>query len=121
MRGAAGIVTLRCQEASGRWEEIWNRLDNQTSAGPDLATYKSDAHPVPPLAQQRSRGHPLGHSKGAAPSRVQPLPGTAQTVMPAILASFPVASAHSVSVGMVVIGSRQPRPMTARPSMVSPS
>ena len=32
MRGAAGIVTLRCQEASGRWEEIWNRLDNQTSA-----------------------------------------------------------------------------------------
>jgi hypothetical protein len=32
MRGAAGIVTLRCQEASGRREEIWNRLDNQTSA-----------------------------------------------------------------------------------------
>ena len=32
MRGAAGIATLRCQEASGRWEEIWNRLDNQTSA-----------------------------------------------------------------------------------------
>jgi len=32
MRGAAGIVTLRCQEASGRWDEVWNRLDNQTSA-----------------------------------------------------------------------------------------
>jgi hypothetical protein len=32
LRGAAGIATLRCQEASGRWEEIWHRLDNQTSA-----------------------------------------------------------------------------------------
>lgn len=32
VRGAAGIATLRCQEASGRWEEIWHRLDNQTRA-----------------------------------------------------------------------------------------
>jgi hypothetical protein len=32
VRGAAGIVTLRCQEASDRWEEIWYRLDTQTSA-----------------------------------------------------------------------------------------
>jgi len=32
VRGAAGIITLRCQEASGRWEEIWHQLDNQTSA-----------------------------------------------------------------------------------------
>jgi hypothetical protein len=30
--GATGIVTLRCQEASGRWNEIWQRLDTQTSA-----------------------------------------------------------------------------------------
>ena len=32
VRGAAGIATLRCQEASGRWDEVWHRLDNQTSA-----------------------------------------------------------------------------------------
>jgi hypothetical protein len=29
--GAAGIATLRCQESSGRWDEIWQRLNNQTS------------------------------------------------------------------------------------------
>ena len=32
VRGAAGIATLRCQAASGRWDEIWQRLDTQTSA-----------------------------------------------------------------------------------------
>ena len=32
-RGATGILTLRCQEASNRWEEIWQRQHNQT-AGP---------------------------------------------------------------------------------------
>lgn len=32
VRGAAGIVSLRCQEASGRWEEIWTRVRNQTTA-----------------------------------------------------------------------------------------
>jgi hypothetical protein len=32
LRGAAGIATLRCQEASGCWDEVWHRLDNQTSA-----------------------------------------------------------------------------------------
>lgn len=26
-----GILALRCEEASGRWEQIWRRLDNQTS------------------------------------------------------------------------------------------
>ena len=31
IRGAAGIVTLRCCEASGRWQEIWTRPHNQTS------------------------------------------------------------------------------------------
>ncbi|MDA8302066.1 MAG: ISKra4 family transposase [Actinomycetota bacterium] len=31
VRGATGIVTLRCQEASGRWEEICHRPRNQTS------------------------------------------------------------------------------------------
>ncbi len=30
--GAASITTLRCQEASGRWEEIWQRPHNQTGA-----------------------------------------------------------------------------------------
>lgn len=29
--GAAAIATLRCQEASNRWEEIWQRPHNQTS------------------------------------------------------------------------------------------
>ena len=30
--GAAGILTLRCHEASGRWELIWPQLHNQTPA-----------------------------------------------------------------------------------------
>jgi hypothetical protein len=29
--GATSIATLRCQEASNRWEEIWQRPHNQTS------------------------------------------------------------------------------------------
>ena len=29
--GATGIATLRCQEASNRWEEIWQRPHNQTT------------------------------------------------------------------------------------------
>ncbi|MDA8400516.1 MAG: hypothetical protein M0008_10830 [Actinomycetota bacterium] len=31
VRGATGIATLRCQEASGRWEEIWKTPRTQTS------------------------------------------------------------------------------------------
>ncbi len=31
VRGATGIATLRCQEASGRWEEIWRLPRTQTS------------------------------------------------------------------------------------------
>jgi hypothetical protein len=30
--GATGILTLRCQQASGRWEEIWQQPHNQTGA-----------------------------------------------------------------------------------------
>jgi hypothetical protein len=30
--GATGILTLRCQQASSRWEEIWQRPHNQTPA-----------------------------------------------------------------------------------------
>jgi hypothetical protein len=30
--GATGILTLRCHEASGRWEQIWPRPRNQTPA-----------------------------------------------------------------------------------------
>jgi hypothetical protein len=30
MPGATGILTLRCQQASGRWEEIWQQPRNQT-------------------------------------------------------------------------------------------
>ena len=30
--GATGIATLRCQEASNRWEQIWQRPHNQTAA-----------------------------------------------------------------------------------------
>ncbi len=29
--GAAGILALRCHEAGGRWEQIWNRINTQTS------------------------------------------------------------------------------------------
>jgi hypothetical protein len=29
--GATAITTLRCQEASGRWEQIWQWPHNQTS------------------------------------------------------------------------------------------
>ena len=28
--GATGILTLRCQQASGRWEEIWQQLPNRS-------------------------------------------------------------------------------------------
>jgi hypothetical protein len=30
--GATGILTLRCQEASNRWDQIWQRPHNQTPA-----------------------------------------------------------------------------------------
>jgi hypothetical protein len=39
--GATGIATLRCQEASNRWEEIWKRPHNQTSAAePDTCQHQ---------------------------------------------------------------------------------
>jgi len=31
VRGATGIIALRCQEASGRWDEIWTRPRNQAT------------------------------------------------------------------------------------------
>lgn len=31
VRGASAIVNLRCEEAGGRWEEIWMRANTQTS------------------------------------------------------------------------------------------
>jgi hypothetical protein len=35
--GATAIATLRCQEASGQWEQIWQRPHNQTTAaGPAI-------------------------------------------------------------------------------------
>jgi hypothetical protein len=34
VRGAASIATLRCQEASDRWDEIWQRPHIQTDADP---------------------------------------------------------------------------------------
>ena len=33
VRGAAAIVSLRCQDASGRWDQVWKRLHIQTTAG----------------------------------------------------------------------------------------
>ena len=39
--GATGITTLRCQEASNRWQEIWQRPSNQT------------ATTTPPICQPR--------------------------------------------------------------------
>jgi hypothetical protein len=38
--GATGILTLRCQQASGRWDEIWQQPDNQTHRA-DLSTQAS--------------------------------------------------------------------------------
>jgi hypothetical protein len=38
--GAAGVLTLRCQHASGRWDEIWQQPNNQTPSC-DLATRAS--------------------------------------------------------------------------------
>src|SRR5262249_55600069 len=38
--GAPAIATLRCQEASNRWDEIWQRPHNQT------------ATPTPAICQQ---------------------------------------------------------------------
>ena len=29
--GATGILTLRCQHASGRWDQIWTQPHNQTA------------------------------------------------------------------------------------------
>jgi len=29
--GATGIATLRCQDAGGRWHEIWQRPHSQTA------------------------------------------------------------------------------------------
>jgi hypothetical protein len=31
VRGASAIVNLRCEEASGRWEQIWARVNTQTT------------------------------------------------------------------------------------------
>lgn len=31
--GATGIATLRCHDASGRWDQIWQRPHNQTGTG----------------------------------------------------------------------------------------
>ena len=38
--GATGILTLRCQQASRRWEEIWQQPNNQTQPA-DRATQAS--------------------------------------------------------------------------------
>ncbi len=38
--GATGILTLRCQQASGRWEEIWQQSNNQTQPS-DLTSQAS--------------------------------------------------------------------------------
>ena len=36
--GATGILTLRCQQASDHWDQIWTRPHNQTHR-PDQALY----------------------------------------------------------------------------------
>ena len=38
--GATGILTLRCQQASGRWEQIWRKPTTRRHR-PDLATQAS--------------------------------------------------------------------------------
>ena len=38
--GAGSIATLRCQDASDRWDEIWQRPHSQTP-GADLASQAS--------------------------------------------------------------------------------
>ena len=30
--GATGILTLRCHHASGRWDQLWTRLEHTTRA-----------------------------------------------------------------------------------------
>jgi len=32
VRGASAIISLRCQDASGRWDDVWKRLHTQTTA-----------------------------------------------------------------------------------------
>jgi len=32
VRGAGAIISLRCADASGRWDEVWQRLHFQTTA-----------------------------------------------------------------------------------------
>jgi hypothetical protein len=36
--GATGILTLRCQQASGQWDQIWTQPHTQTHM-PDQALY----------------------------------------------------------------------------------
>ena len=49
--GATGILTLRAQHASGPWEQVWHRTNNQTSTPTGrlqfliLVTYKPVPHP----------------------------------------------------------------------------
>jgi hypothetical protein len=50
--GATGLAALRCQQASNRWEQIWQRPHNQTpltsleDTQADLATHKTGSHPA---------------------------------------------------------------------------
>jgi hypothetical protein len=46
--GATGILTLRCHDASGRWEDIRTRLHHTNAARPLPLPTKSGAHPHDP-------------------------------------------------------------------------
>jgi len=63
--GATGILTVRCQQAGSRWEEIWHQPHNHTK-GADLASQARD------LATHNSVSHPLDGSTPASPKMSVP-------------------------------------------------
>ena len=61
--GATAIATLRCQEASGRWEQIWQRPHNQTAAASTRPS--ASVSTLRPPASQADRPVPtkLAHTR----------------------------------------------------------
>ena len=63
--GATGILTLRCQQASGRWEEIWQPANRSGAAWPASDNGTHSDHPRPAQVTRQSRTflshtHPAG-------------------------------------------------------------
>ncbi len=92
--GATGIATLRCQEASNRWEEIWQRPHNQTTAAASppgkLILLPTNLARTPPCGPRRIR---MVFDSRPGPSRLSaPLPATAATEICTLTSAISPAS-----------------------------